>query len=333
VSTTLPCASITAAEPHPAPPSYVTLVALARDGDARVGVAEMLDWKPARVAQESLVLRNEAACENCRPAAMLLHTEAAFVALQTRRHDSEKAHRKAASQIAEWLARDATAERRERVADFERRWQLAIGYQYQELIGPAPALDVYKEVYERHPKDPETLVAMGALYEGIFATPQMVAGTGVAIPLPSLYYEHALAAAPNHAEARLRLGAFYAHFGTSVDAGRVELNRVLASEPSPIIRAFAHLFLGDADSRTAHLDEAAQHYRAAIDAEPRLQTAHLALARVLQRLGRGQEAVTVMLDGLRATKDGDIVSWYAYHTSAIHGYRLSMDRLWQEVQQ
>ena len=63
--------------------------------------------------------------------------------------------------------------------------------------------------------------------------------------------------------------------------------------------AAAHLNLGRALKQKGKLDEAAQHYRQAIAADPRLAAAHNSLGSVLGAQGRLPEAIQEFREALR----------------------------------
>jgi len=116
------------------------------------------------------------------------------------------------------------------------------------------------------------------------------------------------------------------------DEARRALEALVETRPHPTLVAYARLFLGEVELREAHVEAAIAQYREALKVDPRLQPAQIALSHALTRVGRGEEAIGVLIDGLRATSDG-VHGWMGYHTTTLHGYRLAMDRLWAEVRE
>ena len=316
------------------PTDHLTPIALARGGDPRLAVSAVLDGPPKRIAQAAARLLEDARCpQACRQAGVLLHTEAAFINKQLGRTDLEKAHFAA----ADALARKTAGDREAAVADeFERTWRLAVARRHQEWAEPERALQIYDAVLKQYPNDPDVLLARGTLVE-LLVTGYQAARMRSLLPADDAQrdYERALAIRPDFAEARLRLGRLLGIAGRSKETraadARRELRRVLDEGPSALIRAYAHLFLGQVEEKESLLPAAIEEYRAALSVDPRLQPAQLALSRALQKAGRLEEAAAVLLEGLRTTRDGDVHGWYGYHTTSLQSYRASMDRLWQEI--
>jgi len=316
-------------------PDYLVPIAVARAGDPRLAVAAVLDGPAKRIANHAESLRVDARCpQACRRAGILLHTEAAFLNAQLGRRDLERAHFAAADALARTTAGDHAAVGEE----FERTWRLAVARRHQEWAEPDRAFPIYNAVLKRHPDDPEALVARGTLAELLTTGYQdaRVRGPLFTADAAQRDYERALALRPDFAEARLRLGRVLGIRGRSkatraADARR-ELRRVLDEDPTADIRAYAHLFLGQVEETESRLPAAMDEYRAALNVDPRLQPAQLALSRALQKAGRPDEAGAVLLEGLRATRDG-VHGWYGYHTDALQSYEASMDRLWKEARE
>jgi tetratricopeptide (TPR) repeat protein len=317
-------------------PEYAPLVTRARNGDIDGAVGDLLRWRDGDLAAAAAELRPGRSCSlRCVRAVVLLHTEAAFAERHLGLPESERRHLDAARSILE------------RVKDqgdpyFERRWELAIGYSNQAWSDTSRALEIYSQVLARYPKDAEALLALGALREQLaaFPTQRQTMGNPPGLldrssttewQLDEAFrcYDRALAASPDLPEARLRRGRIEALRGRG-EAARSDLLWVLSRPVGPEMRALAELFLGDAEERERRLPDAIVHYRAALDLDPLLQPAQLALSHALHHAGRDADAVDALLTGLSATRDG-AHGWYAYHTGALHGYRLAMDRLWKEV--
>jgi tetratricopeptide (TPR) repeat protein len=321
-------------EPSPRA-DYLTVITLARTGDRRRAIEAVIEGPGKLIGELVANLLDDSRCtQACRQAGVLLHTEAAFLCRQWGHADLEKAHFAA----AEALTTRTRGDRRAAVDDaFERTWRLAVARRHQEWAAHARALQIYDALLKQHPDDPDALLARGTLAEVLHTGYQDAPDRRrlVAADAAQRDYERALRVRPGFAEARLRLGRVLGLIGRSkatraADARR-ELRRVLDEAPSDPIRAYAHLFLGQVEEMESHLAAATLEYRAALSADPRLQPAQLALCHALQKSGHSAEAAAVLLDGLRATADGDVHGWYGYHTTALQSYRASMDRLWEEV--
>jgi tetratricopeptide (TPR) repeat protein len=295
------------------------LVARARAGDALGSARLMLDWPPDRITASAQELDD---CEGpCLRAAALLYTEVAA------RHmfSSDRKTRSAAHDVAERLAAE--------VGDpgFERRRVLALGYWCQQW----GKLNEAHEYYEKYPDAPESLLAQGSLHEQMHALGSE-GGHLVAVPGPlakaAEWYERALAARPGYAEARLRLARVRQLQGRRAQA-REALAALVRDASGPLVAGYAHLFLGEIEQDEKRLDSALAELRRAVAANPRLQPAHLSLSQALHQSGRVREAAQAMLDGLRATADGNVDGWYGYHSVVLHGFHSSMQELWAEVRE
>ena len=318
---------------------YAGLLTLARDGDARTAVAGVLDWSASQIerAKQSL-LDPDGRCPDICRVAVLVHTEAAFILMQLGRAEGQQAHVRAAQSLLS--APPAPVASRDALAELETRWRLAVGHLNLQSAQPRLALSLYQMVLKKHPADAEALVAVGALFEYLTVAPRLRwHGTGGRFGMSTdfeaaeaaRYYALALQARPEDAEARLRLGRISVVRGRREDAAR-ELGRVAAQSSGGLIGAYAHFFLGDLAEREQRGEGAIAEYRRALEIEPRLQPAQLALSHALQRAGRGAEATAALRSGLEATRDGRVEGWYAYHVAALHGFRHSMDRLWASEQ-
>jgi tetratricopeptide (TPR) repeat protein len=312
------------------PERYGDLIALARDGDVRTAVAAVLDWSQGQidVAVRSYVAADALCLESCRAAA-LVHTEAAFVLFQLGGPGEAEKHLRAATKlvlresgkgIAVPVGRD----------DFEVHWRLAGGHLYRQFARPRDAVIWYDHALKRHHTHPEALVAMGALYEYVAASPVMRSHSNTGLPAAARRYEQALAEDPAYDEARLRLGRLLVLLNRREPAAR-ELQRVAAAHTSGWLGAYARLFQGDLAEREGRLDDAITHYRRAVEMQPGLQPAQLALSHALQVTGRGVDATAVLRESLDISFGDTVHGWNAYHTTVLHGFRHTLDRLWKQV--
>jgi len=308
-----------AAAPAPAArEEYLDLIARARSGDVRGALARLLEWTP----EETAAARPEC-IGNCLRVSLLLHTEAQFIQRFLGHKEQGKAHIRATE----------NARRRIPKGDFDRRWLLAMGYRHQEWAMLGRARGLFEEALRDYPNDAEALLALGSLHEQLASLPapdnRTVYRTGE-LTDARRHYERALAQQPGYAEAKLRLARVAQMLGQIEQAQR-ELGSLLAAEPPPAVAGYAHLFLGRIAEQGSHPELAIDHYRRAVSADGALQAAYLSLSLALHGMGRTQEAAEVVLDGLRGTETADIDGWYGYHCRDLHGYRLTMDRLWAEL--
>jgi tetratricopeptide (TPR) repeat protein len=327
----LPVATMLAASPSiVGPERYADLVAHALKGDVRTAVAAVLDWSQGEIdaAVRSQVAADALCRESCQAAA-LVHTEAAFVVFQLSGPIEAEKHLRAAAKlviresdkgIAVPVGRD----------DFEIHWRLAGGHLYRQFARPREAVVWYDHALKRHHTHPEALVAMAALYEYVAASPVMRSQSNTGLPGAARRYEQALAEDPAHDEARLRLGRLLVLLNRREQAAG-ELQRVAAAHASGWLGAYARLFQGDLAEREGRVDDAIGHYRRAVEMQPGLQPAQLALSHALHVTGRGAEATAVLRASLDVSFVDTVHGWNAYHTTVLHGFRRTMDRLWRRL--
>ena len=307
---------------------YKALIASARRKEPHRALEALRTWPPPDVMRAAEELRADPDCvPACWQAAVLLHTES----LLFERHAGAKASEKAHKRAIETLLARADA----RDSSFPRRWEIALGYRHQQWARPLEALQTFQEVLKRYPDDPETLTAVGAVHEFLAHMPTQEwqrHGQPASYDFRSWelseatrHYERALSFDPEAAETRLRLGRVHVVAGR-LEEGRRELLHVTERPMPPRLHAYARLFLGDAAERESRLDEAIAQYRAALQADPRLQAAHFALAHALETSGRRDEASQALIAGLRATREG-ARAWINSH----HGHAAAAERLWAEV--
>jgi tetratricopeptide (TPR) repeat protein len=326
-------------EPPPADVTeYRGLVDLARQHGPQATLQGLLKLPAQQTEEDAEALAAEPMCAHrCLQAAILLHTEARFVSRYGVKRDAELTHVRAAEILVEALRMRSEGGGRDGFRDFERRWRIAVAHGSREWVGDRAAVAIYEDVLRRFPADPEALIGLGAVFEQTAAAPAFV---GIAPVFDGTWknaarcYEQALTAEPRRVDARLRLGHVEMKQGR-FEAARRELQPLVSADSaaSPVVQAFAHLFLGEIESHQSRPDEAIEEYRAALAAEPRLQTASLALAHALLHAGRVPEAAAAQLEALRGARGKAVIGWEAYHTNLLHGYRASMDALWAGVTQ
>jgi tetratricopeptide (TPR) repeat protein len=136
------------------------------------------------------------------------------------------------------------------------------------------------------------------------------ANTWERVPVPAALMLLAVAADPSLLDARIRLGRVSWRLGQTAEA-RSMLEEVLTRGLDAKQVFLAHLFLGRIDEDARRFEDARAHYEAALDVDPRAQSARLALSHL--RLRRGEAA------GARAEVETALSS---------AGRRLQQDAFW-----
>jgi len=125
-------------------------------------------------------------------------------------------------------------------------------------------------------------------------------------------FQTALMHRPFQAEIVEKIGATFAAQGRFAEA-TAQLQRVFQLHPKPAVAAAAHNDLGTVLSRQGRTDEAAAHYRSAIQLTPNYPEAFNNLGSALVRLGRYQEAVAPYESALRLNANSaDVHNNYGY---------------------
>jgi tetratricopeptide (TPR) repeat protein len=173
---------------------------------------------------------------------------------------------------------------------FNRDWFLTVAYVYHGS-NLSVSLHYLKEAGRRFPNDAEILLAIGVTYETAAAydrNPGTMYQAGT-------FYRRALQADPDLAEAHLRLGkVLLERGGKRVEEAMRELEWVVEHSSDPYLLYLANLFLGDLHKREKRFDRAVECYRAAVEAEPRWQTAQISLSYALRATGDRTAARDVM---------------------------------------
>jgi len=205
-----------------------------------------------------------------------------------------------------------------RESAFRRDWLLAVGFHLQARSDRADeALRLFLECEAAFPSTAEAWLAAGSVYE-FSAFPDGLGGHRVAGAPSDLaeeakrHYRAALAIDPSLAEARLRLARTLQRSGDGEKASE-ELGRVLDLGAGGPSEGLAHLFLGDLLEQRGETEEAAVHYREALELDPTLQPAGIALATILWRRGDRTGTVEVLGTTLGSGGAARIPGWLAYH--------------------
>jgi tetratricopeptide (TPR) repeat protein len=332
----LACGSFARAEDD-----YRRLVERYGDGDRYRTVRELgrRDLGPLGDSVEALLAELRAPVQPSREArerrletAALLHTDRAWLELgEGRDTPADKHVRWAWSYV---LVADDLADPSPDLLSFARRWYLLQGLRGHGRLDAAHALHFLGEGLRRFHDDPALLLAVGSLDETLarddamranvedpagphlrsFRGPQRTLVERRALLERALgSYRAALRGDPGLEEARLRLGRVLQLLDRR-DEAEVELRSVAGEEDEPGVRYLAHLFLGRLREDQRRLEEAAAEYRAAASLVPRSQTAHLALAQALDRLGERAGALEALQIALRTGNDepAPFDAWWAY---------------------
>jgi tetratricopeptide (TPR) repeat protein len=284
---------------HGDPDALSALIALS-DTDVAFGQQAIVEaFKRSRAAvmsPEGLRLR----------AGALIHVEAAFE-LADRNSGRAFGH-----QIVARAYLDTIAER-ERDSFVRDCWVMLIAF-YQGRFELVRAHQLAQATHESIGDSPELWLADGVTEEMAWTLSHaddyhgFVAGD---LKAAESAYRKALAAQPDLAEARLRLGRVLTLRG-DIDGALRELDAVRSIDDSGF-RYLAHLFAGDALEQSGRPSAAEQRYIAAVAALPEGQSARLALAHLRHAAGAraaaAEAAGAFALDpGIRETVD----PWFSY---------------------
>ncbi len=185
---------------------------------------------------------------------------------------------------------------------------------------------------ELFPTDPDILLQAGCLHEWLASgsvqlslrsvklsqrATMQVGSVEVELTRARRLFERAARASSNRAEARIRLGRvryLLGHFREAV----LELQRGLESPTDPLLRYYAHLFLGSAHEALRNLRDAHAAYATAAQQYPRAQSARLALARLSRTRGDGDDdALRRVEEVLRLPAGNERHDpWWTYHISS-----------------
>jgi tetratricopeptide (TPR) repeat protein len=190
------------------------------------------------------------------------------------------------------------------------------------------------------PNDADIRFLAGCLHEGL-ADPQVQAarsriklppqvrlafgGTGAELAQAQSLFQSAVELDANHAEARLRLGRTLLRRGRVKEA-IAELQRAIGDAAEPVLRYYAHLFLGSALEPAGRFDEARRALDSALALFPDAQAPRLGLSQLAHRQGDRAEAERVLREVLvpGGEKSRDADPWWEYSTAS---GRRSMDAL------
>jgi tetratricopeptide (TPR) repeat protein len=276
--------------------------------------------------------------DDCLLAATLLHTEVGMAALL---REPPARELDTARKLTDLVRDDAERER------IHRDWLLLMGLFYQKMMFDPEtfgdrrtevlslgsrlfreAQRYFDDAVEAFPRDPEILVAAGALFEWS-GTRRF--GEPAHLRKAERYYQRAIELDRNDPHAHLRYGITLWKRGrrevaVAPLAGVLEL-------PSDVDSAFrAHVALGRIDMLDGNHESAIAHFRAARQLKPNWQVGALALSHALHVAGARDEARGVLVEGLtpRPTRD-DIHGWWSYETGLSRRFGPLLERMREEV--
>jgi tetratricopeptide (TPR) repeat protein len=261
-------------------------------------------------------------------AAMLLHTEAAFMAPGEDVEKQLDLARIAAQSLEDIKVEHHSAGSRlidpEDVARVVHDWHVLAA---SVLVARGTGRDVFEfidKALRRYPKDPELELAQG-IYHEREATDSIVdlslireiymatrvetwrAGLLTAVD----HYEQSLKAAADSSEAHLRLGRVHALLGNTRKATR-ELSPLAASEAKPAIRYLALVFLANLAENGGERDVAQSHYVEALVLYPDAQTPLLALSCLQDEAGDEAGARAWLERSFKAVNSHQADPWWDY---------------------
>jgi VWFA-related protein len=308
----------------PALPAYPDLVVAYRRGETTTAVSGLRALGPERARQEARRLRRASSCDpGCTEAAVLMHTDAAAASGGPGETDLQLA---AARELLDTLPDGP--ERR----SWQKDWLLVAGYILEGQSRFPEARRLFDDAARLSADDPEVLLAQGTVAEVLSLLPELQPATREAAPvgspmLPELVergqrgrletqalelYERALKRDEGLLEARLRRGRIRSLRGQAREA-EADLEAIARQTTEPYLRSLAWLYLGDLEERAGRTEEAVQSFRAALDARPGFQTATVALAEALHRLGRIRAAGRAVAESLSAGVVDPEDPWVGYH--------------------
>jgi membrane-bound metal-dependent hydrolase YbcI (DUF457 family) len=297
--------------------TYVRGVVLYLSGafdDALTTVAALTD---ADIAEQSGQLTKD---QRTIQAAAMLHTELAFRPGTDVEGEMAAVHLTRARRLVHELRRIQSP------GEFQRGWYLLVSAELQGERALELADKVLAEARDVFPRDPDVLVATGASFElrtftsgRLWPVGRTVSGLQVQIPdsdgevrnalaSSARYFAEAVAVAPAHDEARLRLGRVLYRTGQA-DRAADELDIVRRSAGDPILKYLATLFEGAAEMSRHRPERATTLYLEALGIV-RGQAAWIGLSAAYYDQGRGADAANALQALFRAPPEAD--PWLAY---------------------
>ena len=309
--------------------SYLNLIEQYRRGDVAPAVETLRSWPDTKIRRIVIALMTRRTPALQIPdvpamfAAAMLHTDAAFTAVETQGSSEASVHLRAAADLLMWTVLEVPDERRWL---FSRRdWRLMvtrvlnhyIEWNVYESLNPPPPARLgppppggwaptemsearATEIIE---DDADMELAVGSLVEGVafmnaqeFKIDRDRKQRALVLQLrhrAERHFRRALSLRPALVEARLRLGRVLLDQDRAAEA-EVELGAVLKAGADPRTVHLALLFLGGAAEQDRRFEEATELYRRAVDIKPNGQAARVAFAYASERMGEMDRARSVV---------------------------------------
>ncbi|MBI1872299.1 MAG: hypothetical protein HYS05_00240 [Acidobacteria bacterium] len=250
-----------------------------------------VDWKP-------IVLR----------AAAMLHTDAMFGSLDEGLSITPGIHRAMAVALVKLL--EGPADRR-----FAARWFVVTTTILRWHNRPFEAIAHATDGLGQFPNAADLLLLAGTLHEDIARHDFVVAAAPMSgaerLNEAERHFRRSLAADAAQEEAQLHLGRVLHLRGQRAEAME-RLTPIAERSGKAVLRYLAYLFLGAIYEDEAGWTEAERCYRAAIELQPREQSADVALSALFDRLGRRRDSYDHLVGAL---KNGPRLSsdpWWTY---------------------
>jgi len=312
---------------------YLDLIEQYRRGESAPAVAKLRSWTQSETTKAvvALMTRRTDALQIPDVAAMyaatMLHTDAAFTAVEALRPSEGSFHLRAAADLLMWTVLKVPDERRwlfarrdwrlmvTRVLNFYIEWNVeqSVFKPNPAPLGPAlfgwaPTQMGQARANEIIEDDADMELALGSLAEGFaymnaqeFKIDQSEEQRALVLQLRQRaegHFRRALGLRSDMVEARLRLGRVLLDADRTAEV-QVELGAVLKGTGDPRVVHLALLFLGEAAEKAGRFEEATELYRRAVDIRPNCQAARVALAYASERMGdmdRARSVVASFLD-------------------------------------
>ncbi len=317
--------------------AYLDLVDLYRRGERDAAASALFRWEEEDVRGAAARVSQAPRCDaTCVAAAVLVHTELSVALRRAGRTGGAGVH----LDLAEGLGKQLSAPE---LSPLVRTWRLAVGWHLLDWGLLDAAQDWLGRARKAAPKDPEVLVALGAVYTaaargvapaGARAAASRYSGLSLFEARERAFdvLKEVLAADPDHEEAWFRRALLNRYLGEMSPARR-DFEWLLERSRDSWKLYLSHLMLGAMDEDAGRRPEAIVHYRAAALLEPSSPTARFALSHALL----GREDVSGAIAAARAAFDpgGEAVvptdGWVRLRNEGDVRYRALVQELRAEV--
>ena len=294
--------------------TYEGLVNQYAAGDAAAAVSTLVTWPMTTVTTDA-ANRSRLLPPARQRAAVMLHTDAAYVCLTVNRTADAATHVSIARRILGTLR--ATSLRDERAQMFEARWYAFVASMYTALGQLTQADLIVRDGLGLYARDARLHVARGSIREMNVAMTYVEQSSGKEIARASREldaaaadFRRAIGYDATLAVAHLHLG--WVRFLGRDDRSLHDFEAALEHASHERTRYLAHLFLGAFAERHDRLEDARREYEAALGIGPGWQSGFVALSRVEEALGHSARAQELARDyAARPAKPED--PWWDYH--------------------